>query len=351
MLARLVSKKSAHPVTMADGRLDPRTLLSVLALLVSCGSLYVAWRSTNIAHDDRTRDLGLSVDAQVRNLSAGERAFGAKSDAQAGQRLEYRVRAFNTGNVSAKDVSVAVATPDANAGRLVPGSCRVIVRGTPQAPCPDTMDDRHLRRARLSPDEAYEVRFQVITEAPPCNRYEAKTSFTVHTADRDDQRAEVSAYVARPQADHLECGTNDALMMGLIPATYRSSCGLGQPNRAFSDFLAHVVCTSPGDGVDYVETFLYATEAETKESYEQRYRLIDLDDEKQCSDEDDGFSGITYEGRSRPEFFFVCWSGWEGESFGSTVEAYSLRYKYYIRAHRPDLDVTSLYQWTKVNAP
>lgn len=336
---------------MAEGGRDHRTSwVPWLALLVSLGSLAVAFHDGRTAHDDRTRDRTLAVSAQVRNVSACQGTYGEESDARAGQVLEYRARVLNTGNVTARDVSVSVLMPDEAGGHLVAGSCRVVKPDAGEARCQDGMDERELRVTTLVPDQALEVRFQVAVDPPPCDLFEARSTFTAHAADRAGQTQDVSGFVARDRDDGLQCGTSDATLMALVPAAYREGCELGQENSNFSDALAHVRC-APGNEVDDLHFFLFADAMAAQQAWQRRLEGIDWESRRQCANDEDGEGGLAYTGRSQPEVFYFCWQQTAAEGAGSWIEIYNSRYKLYIYAHRADQNAVALFDWVNDNTP
>jgi hypothetical protein len=318
------------------------------AVAISLAALGVSFYGIVVAHRDRARDTSYSIRAQVRNASTREQAFGLSSVAEPNQVLEFRARVFNAGNFDARDVTISVNGPSYDGGQLIKGSCQVTKPGKSPARCDDRMDERHLALPTLGPDQVMEVRFKVRTGAAPCDGYRAAATFTARSSNRIELSDTAAGYVARHK-DGLECGTDDATLMGLIPADYRESCELGEFNQIIGDAQAHIDCSNPGGGVGEVDYYQYATEDEAEAVFQKRLDGTPESERKACSIDPDGEGSIKYHGRSRAELRYFCW--FHQKDGTSWIEIFNRRYKLYFYAERSDDDWTELFDWTYSNTP
>lgn len=69
-------------------------------------SIFLSYRFKVVREDVNDEDTTLSIDKQVRNLD-GDTSFSSSTDAEEGDRVEYRVKVRNTGDEVARDVTVS----------------------------------------------------------------------------------------------------------------------------------------------------------------------------------------------------------------------------------------------------
>jgi hypothetical protein len=266
-----------------------------------------------------------------------------------GQLLEFRGRLLNAGNVTDHDIALEVAAPSGGNGEVVPGSCRLQRPGARETRCADALDERHLRVAQLAPGQSVSVRFLLRTQSPPCNGYQAETTFTAWSEDRPAISDRVDGVVAG--GTHIACGTDEARLMALISAAYRGRCRVGEVSNNIAGAKAHIACPNPTAGVETIEYYSFATQQQADDELDLRKKSVDQSSWRQCYTDPDGEGTFNYDGRSEPELRYLCWYDGDGNPPGSWVEMVNERYQLYLFAHRTDDRLTDLFNWTNNNTP
>jgi hypothetical protein len=273
------------------GQLGRARVLAALAAAVVIVVLLVVLLGGS---DEPGGPAGLQMQATARNTAHADEPFAAEVDGAVGNRIEYSLRAVNSGKATLSDVAIAFTGPPVSGATLVAGSCRMKGPGADFAKCPDGLRQRDLSADRLKAGEKLEVRVAYTLDSPPCRTASVPaeaTSDSAQTAITPTATASVSYTGLSGRLPR--CGTKLAQLLSAVPAATRATCaewpGLGSP------VLARVQC-APKQGARYAVYLQYRSPAITAQVFEI---ITDRETGRSCGAFSDGTGTVKDPGGKR----------------------------------------------------